>query len=98
MLTTIMKYVAIATLLVGMFWLRIPANLRSYLDFAMTAGAVFVLVQALNPRKYWWVAAFVGITCLFSPILPVGLSFESLVALQIMSAGLFAVSLQLLRT
>src|SRR5437016_7690402 len=98
MLTTIIKYVAIATLLVGMFWWRIPGNLRTYLDFAITAGAVFVLVQALNLRKYWWVAAFVGITCLFNPIQPVGFSFETLVALQIMSAALFAVSLQLLRT
>ncbi|PYX16720.1 MAG: hypothetical protein DMG87_16995 [Acidobacteria bacterium] len=98
MLTTIMKYVAIATLLVGMFWWRIPANLRTYLDFAITAGAVFVLVQALNLRKYWWVAGFVGITCLFNPIQPIGFSFETLVALQVMSAALFAVSLQLLRT
>src|SRR5437867_7799819 len=98
MLTTIMKYVAIATLLVGMFWWRIPANLRTYLDFAITAGAVFVLVQALNLRKYWWVAAFVGITCLFNPIQPIGFSFETLVALQVMSVALFAVSLQLLRT
>lgn len=57
MLTTIMKYVAIATLLVGMFWWRIPANLRTYLDFAITAGAVFVLVQAVSLRKYWWVVA-----------------------------------------
>jgi hypothetical protein len=98
MLTTIMKYVAIATLLVGMFWQRLPANLRTYFDFAVTAGAVFVLVQAVNLRKYWWVAAFVGITCIFNPIQPIGVSFETLVALQIMSAALFAVSLRLLRT
>jgi hypothetical protein len=52
-----MKYVAIATLLVGMFWWRIPANLRTYLEFAITAGAVFVLVQAVSLRKYWWVVA-----------------------------------------
>src|SRR5438876_12239344 len=98
MLTTIMKYVAIATLLVGMFWWRIPANLRSYLDFAITAGAVRVLVQASYLRKYWWVAAFVGITCLFNPIQPVGFSFETLLTLQVMSADLFAESLHLLRS
>jgi hypothetical protein len=98
MLTTIMKYVAIATLLVGMFWWRIPANLRTYLDFAITAGAVFVLVQAVSLRKYWWVVAFVGITCLFNPIQPIGFSFGTLLALQLMSVALFAVSLRLLRT
>src|SRR5439155_24204217 len=96
MLTTIMKYVAIATLLVGMFWWRIPANLRTYLDFAITAGAVFVLVQALNLRKYWWVAGFVGITCLFFPIQPILFSFEILVALHVLSAAFLAVVLILL--
>src|SRR5436309_14028490 len=69
----------------------------TYLDFAITAGAVFVLVQALNLRKYWWVAGFVGITCLFNPIQPIGFSFETLVALEVMSAALFAVLLHLLR-
>jgi hypothetical protein len=57
MLTTIMKYVAIATLLVGILW-RLPANLRSYLDFVIAAGAIFVLVQAASLRKYWWLVAF----------------------------------------
>src|SRR3989442_14912204 len=96
MLTTIMKYVAIATLLLGMFSWRIPANLRTYLDFAITAGAVFVLVQSLNLRKYWWVDAFVCITCLFTPIQPIGFSFDTLLALQVISVALFDVSLQLL--
>src|SRR5439155_27250719 len=80
MLTTIMKYVAIATLLVGMFWWRIPANMRTYLDFAITAGAVFVLVQALNLRKYCWVAGFVGITCHFNQIQKIGFSCDNLVS------------------
>jgi hypothetical protein len=92
-----MKYVAIAILLTGMFW-RMPANLRSYLDFVITAGAVFVLVQAVSLRKYGWVVAFLAIACLFNPIQPVSFSFEVMVALQIISAALFAVSLELLRT
>jgi hypothetical protein len=44
-------------LLVGILW-RLPANLRSYLDFVIAAGAIFVLVQAASLRKYWWLVAF----------------------------------------
>jgi hypothetical protein len=97
MLTTIMKYVAIATLLVGIVW-RVSPNLRSYLDFVIVAGAIFVLVQAASLRRYWWLVAFLSIACLFNPIQPVGFSFEVLFALQVMSAAVFAVSLHLLRT
>lgn len=97
MLTTIMKYVALATLLAGTFW-RLGPNLHGYLDFAVAAGAVFVLVQAIGLRKYWWIAAFVSILCLFNPIWPIGFSYTTTVALQIMTAAVFAVSLQLLKT
>src|SRR6185369_1598328 len=87
MLTTIMKYAAIVTLLVGMFWQLTPSP-RSYLNFVIAAAAVFVLVQAVNLRKYGWVAAFVAIVCLFNPMM----------ILQIMTVAVFAVSLQLLKT
>jgi uncharacterized protein DUF6804 len=97
MLTTIMKYVAIVTLVAGMFW-QLPPNLRSYLNFVVAAGAVFVLVQAINLRKYRWAAALVVIVSLFNPIWPVGFSFGIMVALQIMTAAVFAVSLQMLKT
>jgi Family of unknown function (DUF6804) len=97
MLTTIMKYAAILTLLVGSFW-QMPANLRSYLDFVISGAAVFVVVQAIYLRKYVWAAAFLSIAFVFNPIQPLGFSFAVLVALQVMSAALFAVSLQLVRT
>jgi hypothetical protein len=97
MLTTIMKYAAIVTLLTGMFW-RLPPNLRSYLDFVVAAGAVFALVQAINLRKYWWMAGFVAVIFLFNPIWPIGFSFAFTVAVQIVTASVFAVSLQMLKT
>jgi hypothetical protein len=96
MLTTILKYVAMAALLTGMFWL--PANLRSYLDFVITAAAVLVLVQAVNFRKYAWAAIFVLVACVFNPVQPIGFSFSVLVALRVISATLFAVSLVAVRT
>jgi len=97
MLTNIMKYAAIVTLLVGMFWQLTPSP-RSYLNFVIAAAAVFVLVQAVNLRKYGWVAAFVAIVCLFNPIVPLGFSFKAMMILQIMTVAVFAVSLQLLKT
>jgi hypothetical protein len=92
-----MKYVAISALLAGMLWQMAP-NLRSYLDFVVTAGAVFLLVQAANLHKYWWVAAFVAVIGLFNPIRPIAFSFGTLMILQIMTAAVFAVSLQILKT
>ena len=97
MLTTIMKYVAIATLLAGLFWKFVP-HARIYLDFVVAAGAVFVLVQAVNLRKYWWVTGFSAIILLFNPIRPIELSFATTVVLQMLTAAVFAVSLQLLKT
>ena len=96
MLTTIMKYTAILTLLVTMFWQMAP-NLRSYPDFVIATAAVFVLVQAVILRKYWWIAAFAAILLLFNPIRTVGLPFRTMVALQILTASLFAVSLRMLK-
>lgn len=97
MLTTIMKYAATVTLLLGTFW-HLPANLRSYSAFVISAAAVFVLVQAVNLHKYAWAAAFLTIACVFNPVLPIALSFAVLMALQITSAALFVASLQSLRT
>jgi hypothetical protein len=92
-----MKYVAIVMLLVGLFWQLTPSP-RSYLNFVIAAAAVFVLVQAVNLRTYGWVAAFAAIVCLFNPVVPLGISFKAMMILQIMTAAVFAVSLQLLKT
>src|SRR4051794_15056227 len=97
MLTTTMKYVAISALLAGILWQTAP-DLRRYLDLVVAAGAVFVLVQAANLHKYWWAAVFVAVVCLFNSIRPITFSFGTLMALQIMTAAVFAVSLQMLKT
>ncbi len=96
-LTTIMKCAAIVALLAGMFWQPSP-NLRSYLDFVVAAGAGFVLVQAIHVRKFWWATAFAVVIVLFNPIQSIAFSFGFMLALQILTAAVFAVSLQLLKT
>ena len=50
---TIMKYIAVATLVVGVVWHLTP-NLRSYLDFVVAAAAVFVSVQAIFASTCGW--------------------------------------------
>jgi uncharacterized protein DUF6804 len=97
MITTIMKWAAIAALVIGIFW-RMSFDHLDYLNFVITVGAVLVVAQAAGLRKYWWAVAFVAIACLFNPILPIELSFKVLVGLQIMSAAIFASSLQFLHT
>jgi hypothetical protein len=97
MLTTIMKYVAIPALLVGLFWHR-SADLHLYLDFAICGAAAFVMVQAFNLRKYVWSAAFFAIACVFNPVLPLRVSFGPSAGLQVVSAAFFIMSLQMLRT
>jgi hypothetical protein len=90
MLTTIMKYIVIVTLLASVF-LQLTPNLRSYLDFVVAAGAVFVAVQAINLRKYLWVGAIVVIVFLFNPFWSIGFSLRTMVPLQIMAAAAFSV-------
>ncbi len=97
MLTIIMKSVAVATLLAGVF-LRLPPNLRDYVGFVVTAAAVFVLIQAVILRKYVWAGAFLGVVCIFNPLQPVGFSLTTLAVLEVMSACLFAISLYSVRT
>lgn len=97
MFTTTMKWAAIAALVIGMLW-RMSFNHLSYLNFVIAVGAALVVVQAANLRKYWWVVVFVAIACIFNPILPIDFSFKATVGLQIMSAAIFASSLQFLHT
>ena len=97
MITTIMKWAAIAALVIGIFW-RMSFDHLGYLNFVITIGAVLVVAQASGLRKYWWAVVFVAIACIFNPILPIDFSFKATVGLQIMSAAIFASSLQFLHT
>lgn len=97
MLTTTMKWAAIAALIIGIFWQSSLDHL-SYLNFVITAGAVLAVIQAVGLHKYLWAVAFVAIGCLFNPVFPFGFSFKIMVGLQILSAAVFAGSLKFLHT
>ena len=88
------KCASIAVLLLAMFVGNSPPIYQVVLTLAITMGAVLVLIQAFQAKRYWWAAAFLTVAVLFNPALPAirlrGFIGSSLVALSIVS---FAVSL-----
>ena len=102
MLTTFMKWMAIAALLGG---LVLPAFLGRYalgyqagLLILIPAGATVVMVQAASLREYRWVAAFGVVACLFNPLVPFGFSAAPTLVVYMLVLILFALSLKLLKT
>ena len=97
--TRIMKWSSIAALLV-----LVAASWRSSADYrtvlaalVVCAGAVVVLVQSAGAGKYIWAAAFLAISVLFNPALPISLPRNIFVMLDLVSLVLFAVSLAALK-
>ncbi|MFZ3211080.1 MAG: DUF6804 family protein [Terriglobales bacterium] len=97
MLTKIMKWIAMAALLVALFWHPFAEN-RRLLELAVLAGAVAVLVQAVRAGKYVWVGLFVAIACIFNPVRPVAVSASVFLFLDALTLVLFMVSLRGLET
>jgi hypothetical protein len=63
-----MKWVSIAALLMtALFW-RLAANYQLLLGFVVCMGAIVVVWQAIQARKYFWSAALVAIAVLFNLI------------------------------
>ena len=97
MLTKIMKWIAIAALLLGLFWHPF-AESRRVLQLAVLAGAVAVLVQAVRAGKYMWIGLFVVVGCVFNPVRPFSFSPSLLLILDALTLVLFMVSLRGLET
>ena len=97
MLTKVMKWIAMAALLVALFWHPFAEN-RRLLEFAVLAGAVAVLVQAIRAGKYVWIGLFVAIACIFNPVRPLGVSPSVFLVLDALTLVLFMVSLRGLET
>ena len=99
MLTKIMKWGSIAALLI-----LAALNSRSLADYrtvlaalVVCAGAIVVLVQSIGAGKYIWAAAFLAISVLFNPALPISLPRNTFVMLDLACLVLFAVSLAALK-
>ena len=100
MLTKIMKWSSIAALLVlaAASW-RSSADYRTVLaGLVVCAGAIVVLVQSVGAGKYIWAAAFLAVSVLFNPALPISFPRNTFVMLDLVCLVLFAVSLAALKS
>jgi len=92
------KCASIAVLLLAMFFGNSPSVYQVALTLAVTMGAILVLIQAFQAKRYWWAAAFFTVAILFNPALPAvrlsGAIGSSLVVLAIVP---FAISLVALK-
>lgn len=92
MIPKLMKWIAIAALLLALFWHPF-AESRRLLQFVVLAGAVAVVAQAFGGRRYLWVGMFLAVAGLFNPIRPVALSPSVFLFLDAITLVLFMVSL-----
>lgn len=95
MLTGSIKWVSIAALLVAFF--ARSAGYQLFLQLVISAGALWVVVQAVRTRRYFWAGAFGAIAALYNPILPVALPTFLSFAVGVICLGAFGASLMLLK-
>ena len=93
MLTKTMKWIAMAALLVALFWHPFAEN-RRLLELAVLAGAAAVLVQAVRAGKHVWIGLFVAVACIFNPIRPISFSPSVFLFMDAATLVLFMVSLR----
>ena len=97
MLTKIMKWVSIATLLLALIW-RASEAYQLVRDCVVCLGALLVVWQAGRAGRYFWAAGFLAIAVLFNPVVPVVVSHKMFLGLGWVSLGAFLISLAILRT
>ena len=68
MFANVMKWVSISALSLETISWRSAANYQPLLNFVVSMGAVVVVIQAVQVRKYRWAAGFVAIALLFNPV------------------------------
>ena len=97
MLTKMMKWLSIAILLPAVFW-QPSASYELLLQFVVFAGATMVVVQAFRSERHIWAIGFAGIAMLFNPFQPLAFSRVAFLALGVVSATTFLVSLSVLKS
>ncbi len=97
MLTKLMKWLSIVTLLIGAV-LSSSTTFRIGLEMVVCVAALVVVAQAFRTGKYSWGIGFVAIALLFNPAVPVVLSRNAFLLLDLLSIGVFLTSLAALRS
>jgi hypothetical protein len=92
MLTKAMKWVSITALVTALFWWPSPSH-EILLQFVVCMGALLVVVQAPRAGKYFWGAGFLAIAILFNPVVPVALSRNMFLCLDVVCLATFMTAL-----
>jgi hypothetical protein len=101
----VMKYVAIAGLLLSFFWSFFERDrlwsvqVGGYLELlvlAVWATAIMVVAQTIIAHKYYWAAGFVAVAVLFNPISPLTISRPTFLVLDSVCILAFVLSLAVL--
>ncbi len=95
MTTRIMKWFAIAALLTLVVLWRSSDNRTFIAAFLVCTAAVVAMVQAARVRKYGWIMAFLAITLLFNPVIPLVLSPGTFLTLYLGCLATFLLSLRM---
>jgi len=92
------KWASIAALFLAMFFGNSAPLYQVALTLVVTMGAILVLVQAFQEKKYWWAAGFLAIAILFNPALP-AVRFSGAIGslVVVLAIAPFAISLIALR-
>jgi hypothetical protein len=97
MLTKIMKWVSIGVLLL-LAGLSFPtASYQVLLGIVVCVSGLLVVTRAVRAGKYIWVAGFSAIVVLFNPVVPIGLSGQTLLRLDWLCLAAFLVCLTALK-
>lgn len=97
MLTKIMKWVSVMTLLGALLW-RPSAGYALTLQFVVSAAAILVVVQSFQIGKAGFAIVFMIVAALFNPVVPPGLSRTVFLGVGTMSLALFILSVFALRS
>ena len=96
MFTKIMQYVCAGVLLLTAFWVATPGT-KIVLDIVVCVGALMVATQAVARRKRVWAGGFIAIAVLFNPILPVVISRNVFLVLDVACVLAFITSIAVLK-
>jgi hypothetical protein len=104
MLTTIMKWVSISILLLGLFenlpvgsqeWSVRNGGYLELFNMLICLSALLVVAEGIRSHKYFWASGFVAIAVLFNPFVPVTLPRRMFLGLDSLCILTFLISLAL---
>jgi hypothetical protein len=96
MMTHIMKWAAITTLLLAVLF-RVASG-QVLVAIVVCGSAVLLVRQAIRAGKYSWAVVFVAIAALFNPIVPIARSGSNILWLNALGLATFLTAALTLRS